>query len=90
MPIEWGKYTEPIRGHLVAQGHVRVDRVEHGGTRITQTNLTSAIQTHQRTTPVTTPEAEPTDPWPTQISEEAAPSEPAAPGTCTGKRRSFE
>ncbi len=38
----------------------------HKDTRITQTNLTSAIQTHQRTTPVTTPEAEPTDPRPTQ------------------------
>jgi hypothetical protein len=37
----------------------------HKDTRITQTNLTSAIQTHQRTTPVTTPEAEPTDPRPT-------------------------
>ena len=41
-------------------------RTGHKDTRITQTNLTSAIQTHQRTTPVTTPEAEPTDPRPTQ------------------------
>jgi hypothetical protein len=33
MLFEWGKSIEPIRGHLVAQDLVRVDRAEHGDAR---------------------------------------------------------
>ena len=58
----------------------------HSDTRITQTNLTSAIQTSPTHDPGDNPRGR-TD-RPTADSEEAAPSEPAAPGTVTADDRS--